>query len=165
MSQCEHVVMDIFGVIRGVIEVVESSEYDPEEAAALERAIRLSLTPPERPSFRPLYDRPSSPVRPPPPTMPKPQPPAPPVVQPKPMYLNPRILVFPGVYGPIPEHISTATIEDVTDSPLDSRGPTESPDQPEDEPPCTGEVVLDRVGSFHENRSDDPTYGSSSRRP
>ena len=59
--------MDIFGVIRGVIEVVESSEYDPEEAAALERAIRLSLTPPQRPSFRPLYERPSSPARPPPP--------------------------------------------------------------------------------------------------
>ena len=160
MSQCEHVVMDIFGVIRGVIEVGDSLESDPEEAAALERAIQLSLTPPERPSFRPLYG-PLSPARPRPPTMPKPQPPSPPVVQPKAMPLNPRILVFPGVYGPTPEHVSTATIEDVTDSLAESQRPNESPDQPEDEPECTSEVVLDRVGSSHESRPDDLDYGSS----
>ena len=55
----EHVVMDIFGAIRGVIEIGESSEPDgPEEAGRLERAIQLSLQPPERPIFRPLYDSP-----------------------------------------------------------------------------------------------------------
>ena len=109
--------MDIFGVIRGVVEIAESPEPEgPEEADRLERAIQLSLLPPERPTFRPMYENLLLPTRPPPPTMPKPQPPAPPVVQPKAMPMNPRILVFPGVYGPNPEPVSTATIEDVTDS-------------------------------------------------
>ena len=153
--------MDIFGVIRGVIENGESSESeDPEETDRLERAIQLSLQPPERPIFRPLYDGPPRFARPPPPTMPKPQPPSPPTASPKAMLWNPRILVFPGVYGPIPEHVSTAIIEDVTDSHSESQS-TKPQAEPEDEPECTGEVVLDRVGSFREPGNGDANYGSS----
>ena len=171
--------MDLLGVIRGVIEYSESDEsdesFEPDaiEADRLARAIQLSLLPPERPTFRPLYDLPAlappRPVRfrPPPPTMPKPSPPSPPIParQPplppadRPLPMNPRILIHHGIYGPIPEPQWNATVEDITgsDEPV---GITRLPDETE----CTGEVVLDNVGSFHDSRGNEPAQ-SSNRRP
>ena len=63
--------------------------------------------------------------------------------------MNPRISIHHGVWPPIEDVAppSTILIEDVTDVPGESQ--------------CTGEVVIDTVGSIHESQQTDRGYGSS----
>ena len=103
--------------------MIEPSEsIDSRTTADLIQAIRANLdahdAAPYRPNPRDLPSL-SRPVDqpPPPPSVPKPQPRSPPPA--RPLLWNPRISQARGFYGPIPEHYSTAAIEDVTDAPDD----------------------------------------------